>query len=174
MNNLLAQRKEIERLRKEDGRRQREVEEEESDRGAEEKERAIVRFERTMMGLEGGARNDGGQARSSGEGERSESRGVKRKFELDGDEMLRNAKRERAEARKALDEEKVRIQRFMFCIGAIGRLTVSRLLSQRFPPSGCHLSRRPRITPRRAKPQSYRPSVQPRLPKINTLCRSNP
>lgn len=35
------------------------------------------------------------------------SRGVKRKFELDEEEMLRNAKEERERARRAIDGEKV-------------------------------------------------------------------
>ncbi|CAD6564799.1 MAG: hypothetical protein ASARMPREDX12_004437 [Alectoria sarmentosa] len=105
VSNLLAQGKEIKRLKKEDERRQREVEEEEMDRGAEEKERAIAHFERTMMGMEGGGKKEG-KISTSEEVERNESRGVKRKFELDEDEMLKNAKEERAKARKALDEEK--------------------------------------------------------------------
>lgn len=105
VSNLLAQGKEIKRLKKEDERRQKEVEEEELDRGAEEKERAIAQFERTMMGMEGGGKKEG-KISGSEEVERNEGRGVKRKFELDEDEMLKNAKEERAKARKALDEEK--------------------------------------------------------------------
>ena len=107
MSNLLAQGKEIKRLKKEDERRQREIEEEELDRGAEEKERAIAQFEKTMMGMEGAGGKKDGRSGASGGVERTEGRGVKRKFELDEDEMLKNAKEERAKARKALDEEKV-------------------------------------------------------------------
>lgn len=114
MNNLLAQGKEIKRLKKEDERRQREAEEVELERGTEERSRAIESFERTMMGLEGGAKAAGkgnDLAKSKGEEEeRAEVRGVKRKFELDEDEMLNNAKEERAKARKALDDEKVFIR----------------------------------------------------------------
>lgn len=106
---MLAQGKEIKRLKKDDERRQRELEEEELGRGAEEKERAIEQFERTMMGLEGGAKKSG-KASASEQVERDEGRGVKRKFELDEDEMLKNAKDERAKARKALDDEKVQIK----------------------------------------------------------------
>ena len=76
------------------------------DRGAEEKERAIAQFEETMMGLEGGGKKSG-KSSASEEMERNEGRSVKRKFELDEDEMLKNAKEERAKARKVLDEEKV-------------------------------------------------------------------
>ena len=110
MSNLLAQGKEIKRLKKEDERRQKESEQAELERGAEEKERAVEQFERTMMGLEGAAKRKGedrGSARNDNGGTENEGRGVKRKFELDEDEMLKNAKEERAKARKALDEEKV-------------------------------------------------------------------
>lgn len=111
MNNLLAQGKEIKRLKKEDDRRHREAEEVELERGTEEKARAIESFERTMMGLVGAAKATGktnGPAKSNGdEEERAEGRGVKRKFELDEEELLKNAKEERAKARKALDDEKV-------------------------------------------------------------------
>ena len=153
VSNLLAQGKEIKRLKKEDERRQRKLEEEELDRGAEEKERAIEQFEKTMMGLEGGVEKSG-KAGASEEVERDDGRGVKRKFELDEDEMLRNAREERAKARKALDEEKVRNKRPMPYIGIRARLTFSSRPSQLFPRSGYHLSRRLRITHRKAKPQS--------------------
>ena len=58
-----------------------------------------------MVGLEGGSRvkskNDSEQV------DRIGGRGLKRKFELDEDEMLRNAREERAKARKDIDDEKV-------------------------------------------------------------------
>ena len=115
------------------------------DRGAEERERAIEQFEKTMIGLEGGAKKIG-RTSTSEEVERNEGRGVKRKFELDEDEMLKNAKDERAKARKALDEEKVRSYPHNLYIVVRGRLTVSSRLSRPSPHSGCHLSHRPRIT----------------------------
>lgn len=93
-------------MKKEGERRQKEAEEQELEKGAEEKERTIEQFEKTMMGLEGGAK----KVEKGNDGEEighSESRGVKRKFELDEDEILKNAQEERAKARKALDEEKV-------------------------------------------------------------------
>ena len=112
MSNLLAQGKEIKRLKNDDERRQKEADEVDVERGVEERERAIERFETTMMGLEGGMNNT---QRSNDmiyqkgeEAERSQDRGVKRKFELDEEEMLQNAKSERAKARKALDDEKVK------------------------------------------------------------------
>ena len=76
------------------------------ERGAEEKEKSIAQFEKTMMGLEGGDKKNG-KSNASEESPRKEGKGVKRKFELDEDEMLQNAKEERANARKVLDEEKV-------------------------------------------------------------------
>ena len=98
-------------MKKEDEKRQKEAQEDEIDRAAEEKQRAILEFEKTMTGLEGGAKKkdrDSGTAVGGGEElERAELRGVKRKFELDEDEMLKNVKEERAKARKALDDEKV-------------------------------------------------------------------
>ena len=160
-------------MKKEDERRQRETEEEELERGAEEKEKAIFQFERTMMGLEGGDMKNG-KSSASEESERKEGKGVKRKFELDEDEMLKNAKEERAKARKVLDEEKVRNKLHMPYNNVHGQLTVSSQLKQRCPRSGCHRLRRPRITHKQAKSQNYRLSVLP-LPLItSTLCRSNP
>ena len=108
VSNLLAQRKEIKRLEKEDEQRRREEEENERERGQEEKGKAVEDFERVMMGLESGAKKKTNGDLVSKEGETvKEGRGAKRKFELDEDELLRNAKEERARARKALDEEKV-------------------------------------------------------------------
>lgn len=109
MSNLLAQRKEIKRLEKEVERRRKEELEGEMEKGEEEKERSIIEFEKVMMGLEGGMEKQGGKAvgDKDGETERKGDRGSKRKFELDEEEMLKNARVERAKARKVLDEEKV-------------------------------------------------------------------
>lgn len=109
MSNLLAQRKEIKRLEKEDEKRRKEEVAGERERGEEEKGRAVVEFERVMMGMEGGVKKSGNgvQAAKEDESRSKEGRGIKRKFELDEDEMLKNAKAERAKAREALDEEKV-------------------------------------------------------------------
>lgn len=109
MSNLLAQRKEIKRLEKEDERRRKEEEEVERERGEEEKERAVVEFEKVMMGMEGGAKKslNGSGAVKEKEAVQDGGRGTKRKFELDEEEMLKNAREERAKARKAMDEEKV-------------------------------------------------------------------
>ena len=77
-------------------------------------ERAVKEFERVMMGLEGKGkakakdktRNGGGGREDAVETEREEGRGVKRKFQLDEESMLKNAQDERAKARKAIEDEK--------------------------------------------------------------------
>lgn len=109
MSNLLAQRKEIKRLEKEDARRRKEEDEAKRARGEEEKGRAVEEFERVIMGMDGAVKKgpNANQAGSEVGAEKIGGRGVKRKFELDEDEMLKNAMEERAKARKALDEEKV-------------------------------------------------------------------
>ena len=67
------------------------------------------------MGLDGGTRKIAGSSAGRKEQEpTNEGRGVKRKFELDEEEMLANAKDERAKARKALDDEKVQLSRQCF------------------------------------------------------------
>lgn len=71
------------------------------ERTEEERERAVKDFEEVMMGLE----RKKGSGRAGEEGEKG--RGVKRKFELDEEEMLRNAREERGRARRAIDDEKV-------------------------------------------------------------------
>ena len=105
MSNLLAQGKEIKRLKKEDERRQKELEELEQEKRTEEKERAIKQFEKSMVGLEGDSRKS--RKDDSEEVDRIGGRGVKRKFELDEDEMLKIAKEERTKARKDIEDEKV-------------------------------------------------------------------
>ncbi|KAL8935155.1 MAG: hypothetical protein Q9216_005563 [Gyalolechia sp. 2 TL-2023] len=105
VSNLLAQRKEIKRLEKEDEKRKKEDDENATEKLEEEKERSVREFERTMMGLEGTGQQ-GKNKTSLAKGEASQSRGVKRKFELNEEEMLKNAKEERVKARKAIDDEK--------------------------------------------------------------------
>ncbi|MCJ1243543.1 hypothetical protein MMC30_000740 [Trapelia coarctata] len=107
VSNLLAQRKEIKRLEKEQERQRLEEEEEATERAEEEKERAVNEFEKVMMGLEGGSEKKSTvNLEKYREEPTTETRGVKRKFELNEEEMLKNAKEERVKARKALDDEK--------------------------------------------------------------------
>ena len=100
MNNLLSQRKEIQRLEKEFEKGLRETAEEDQEKDEEERLRSIEDFEKTMMGLE-----EKGRTGISRETAASESRGVKRKHGIDEEEMLQNAKEARAKARKAIDDE---------------------------------------------------------------------
>jgi nitric oxide synthase-interacting protein len=118
LSNILSQKKEIKRLEKT---REKEVKEAEEDRAREDseaKDRAVEEFEKVQMGLEAKL----GQSSSSKtivgkEGSKiiveedvvGGKRGEKRKFELDEDELLRIAREERSKARKAIDDEKVRI-----------------------------------------------------------------
>ncbi|KAL8687898.1 MAG: hypothetical protein Q9218_006055 [Villophora microphyllina] len=105
VSNLLAQRKEVQRLEKEDERKRREDAEQNREKAEEERERSVREFEKTMMGLEGTARKPNGN--NAGDDRReTEARGAKRKFELDSEEILKNANDERAKARKAIDDEK--------------------------------------------------------------------
>ncbi|MCJ1424782.1 hypothetical protein MMC29_002670 [Sticta canariensis] len=99
---------EIKRLEQEDEKRRMEELEGEMERGEEERGKAVVDFERVMMGLEGGRKKsvaatlDGEEAELAPKGDKS----LKRKFVLDEDEMLKNARAERVKARNSLDEEK--------------------------------------------------------------------
>ena len=108
MSNLLAQRKEIKRLEKEGEQRRAEDVEREREKEAEGGRRAVEEFERTMLGLEG---RKGIESGGAADGKRHEGgdggRGVKRKFELDEDEMLKSVKSDRARARKAIEDEEV-------------------------------------------------------------------
>ena len=63
-----------------------------------------------MMGLASGSQKPANSTATGREVPEvaKEGRGVKRKFELDEEEMLKNAQEERAKARTALDQEKVR------------------------------------------------------------------
>lgn len=95
MQNLLAQRKEIQRLEKEEGRKRGEAEQVERDKEVEERERAVRDFEAGRGGGGGGGGDEG--------------RGRKRKegFELDEGEMRRGVLEERKRVRSEIDEEKV-------------------------------------------------------------------
>jgi len=138
VSNLLAQRKEIMRLEKEQERQRLEGEEQARDRAEEEKERAVNEFEKVMMGLEGGSQKKPTVNLDKDREESiTESRGVKRKFELNEEEMLKNAKEERAKARKALDDEKVKTATDLSISDQLTRLSCSRT-SLHFRLSGFH------------------------------------
>ena len=109
--NLLAQLKEIKRVEKELKRKRREEEERQKEKGNEERERVVNDFERVVMGRGSSRAGEGDQ-----KGGDLKVRGLKRKFEIDEEEMLRNAKEERARARRELDEEKVCLPTFVIDI----------------------------------------------------------
>ena len=113
---------------------------EDADRAEEEaKQRAVEEFEKIQMGLE--AKSGSGKiivGREDGkivvEEELVGKRGEKRKFELDEDELLRIARDERTKARKAIDDEKARLE---LCCDRIV-LTLPRHPKQHSPRSGFH------------------------------------
>jgi nitric oxide synthase-interacting protein len=113
MENILSQRQEIKRLEREmeKGKDEEKEQEERDDEAA--RERAIRDFELVQMGLnvKNGANNvivgrEGGKVLVEEQHEGAK-KGVKRKFELDEEELLRIAKEERTKYKKELDDEKV-------------------------------------------------------------------
>ncbi|PVI04429.1 hypothetical protein DM02DRAFT_611455 [Periconia macrospinosa] len=119
MTNLLSQRKEIKRLEKVALRRREEEEEQRAREDEETRQRAVAEFEAVQMGLEvkiGAGGKVVGREKgkviieqdakdNSGPSEPS-SRGQKRKFEIDEEELKRIALEERSRAKLALEEEK--------------------------------------------------------------------
>lgn len=114
MSNLLAQRKEIKRLEKDYEKRRREEEDQALLEDEEARERAVEEFERMQMGLDaklGEGRNIVGREHGKVTVEeeiKDGTRGTKRKFELDEEELLNVAKEERERAKKAVRDDKVR------------------------------------------------------------------
>ena len=117
MENILAQKKDIKRLEKVKEKEDKEADEEVGRAEEEAKQRAVQEFEKIQMGLE--AKTGGSSSaknivgREGGkivvEEDVEGKRGEKRKFVLDEDELLRIARDDRSKARKALDDEKVRL-----------------------------------------------------------------
>lgn len=105
MGNLLAQRTEISRIEREWERRRREEESREQAEEEEVRVRVVREFERAQMGLESGRRD------AEEEREQEKSRGTKRKFEIDEEEMLRIAREERRRVRREIDAEKKAAQK---------------------------------------------------------------
>lgn len=114
MTNLLAQRKEIKRLEKAAERRREEEEEQRARDDGEARHRAVEDFEAVQQGLEvkigrGGkvvGREGGKIVVEKEDVEAGGTRGKKRKFEIDEEELKRIATEERSRAKLALDEEK--------------------------------------------------------------------
>ena len=109
MENLLAQRQDIKRMGLEWERRMKEEVEREEREEEEAKEKVVRDFEMLQQGMEPIRRNDyssvGEEGRSRNE-EVKTVKGVKRKFELDEEELMRIAREERQRAKRELDAEK--------------------------------------------------------------------
>lgn len=114
VENLLAQRKEIERIKKSEKQRLKEEEEQKEREREEAERRAVEEFERVQQGLEArGVKGrvvgrEGGKVTVEEEVEEGEGgkRG-KRKFELDEGELRRVAQEEDRRVRAKISEEKV-------------------------------------------------------------------
>ncbi|KAF2215350.1 hypothetical protein CERZMDRAFT_82377 [Cercospora zeae-maydis SCOH1-5] len=115
VSNLLAQNKELKRLKKEAERRRQEDEEEKQLEDAEAQARAIEEFEKVQAGLSArpGATasqkivgRENGKVVVEQEVEEGVKKGTKRKFELDEEELVRLANEDRDKARKLMDDEK--------------------------------------------------------------------
>lgn len=116
LSNILSQKKEIKRLEKAKEKEERDAEEDQIREEDEAKNRAVKEFEKIQMGLEAKVGGSGKKiiGREDGKIVVEEDvvggkRGEKRKFELDEDELLRIARDERTKARKAIDDEKVKV-----------------------------------------------------------------
>ena len=113
MENLLVQRQEIKRFEKDMERAKREEEEIEVMEDEKVKERAVKDFEWVQMGLSLSKPGVLGDVVGREGGKvvvEMETKGEKRKFELDEEELIRIAKQDREKAKKALTEEKVTLR----------------------------------------------------------------
>jgi nitric oxide synthase-interacting protein len=110
MENLLVQRQEIKLYEKELERKKREEVESEVLQDEQVKERAVKEFELVQMGLSLSKPGSVGNIVGRGDGKvviEEVKKGEKRKFELDEEELIRIAREDRENAKKALTEEKV-------------------------------------------------------------------
>lgn len=110
MTNLLAQRQEIKRLAKAASRRKEEDEDRRARDDEEARQRAVADFEAVQMGLRVSqglgstvVGREGGKVVVEKE---DGTRGTKRKFEIDEEELVRIAVEERGRAKRAIEEEK--------------------------------------------------------------------
>jgi nitric oxide synthase-interacting protein len=105
-----VQRQQIKRFEKDMDRARRDEEEMEEMEDEQARDRAVRDFEWVQMGLSlsqpGTLRDVVGRENGKVVIEQVENRGEKRKFELDEDELIRIAKQDRDNAKRALTEEK--------------------------------------------------------------------
>lgn len=115
VSNLLAQNKELKRLKKDAERRRLEDAQDDAEVDEEARVRAVEEFERVQMGLAARPGGSNGQkivGRSNGkvileeEDKDAPQKGTKRIFELDEDELLRIARDERTATKKRMFDEK--------------------------------------------------------------------
>lgn len=114
LNNILAQKKEIKRAEKAREHEEKEAAESKTRQDEEAQARAVREFEMVQLGFDVGVRGTGVRVEDDGPAVGKDSttdakRGEKRKFSLDEDKVSRNAESERAKARKAIEDEKVRV-----------------------------------------------------------------
>lgn len=127
LSNILAQKKEIRRAGRAREHEAREAADLRARQDEEAQARAVREFEMVQAGFDvpgagGGGGGGAGAGAGAGVGEGRESlelvrgaadseakTGEKRKFSLDEDEVVRHAENDRAKARKAIDDEKVRL-----------------------------------------------------------------
>lgn len=111
LNNILAQKKEIQRAEKARQVEEKEAAELKARQEEEAQARAVKEFELVQLGFDVGGRGTGAGAvddsSPSGKAVSDAKTGDKRKFHLDEDEVAKNAESERAKARKAIEDEKV-------------------------------------------------------------------
>ncbi|KAF2163397.1 hypothetical protein M409DRAFT_37295 [Zasmidium cellare ATCC 36951] len=115
LSNLLAQNKELKRLKKEAERRKLEDEEEKDLEDAEARARAVEEFEKVQAGLSVRSRGKKGGERIVGwqggkvtveQDVEGQPKGTKRKFEVDEEELVRLANDEREKVKRVMSEEK--------------------------------------------------------------------
>lgn len=109
LSNILAQKKEIRRAERAREHEAREAAELRARQDEEAQARAVKEFELVQAGFDvpgaGGPGESSEPVQTAGEAKK----GGKRKFSLDEDEVVRHAENDRAKARKAIDDEKVRL-----------------------------------------------------------------
>ncbi|KAF7187164.1 E3 ubiquitin-protein ligase CSU1 [Pseudocercospora fuligena] len=114
VSNLLAQNKELKRLKKEAERRKAEDAQDKEFEDAEAQARAVEEFEKVQAGLSARSGSRAGEkiiGRSNGkitveQDVEDAPKGTKRKFEIDEDELLRLANEDREKAKKLMHDEK--------------------------------------------------------------------
>lgn len=118
LSNILAQKKDIKRADRARAAAEEEAAKLRALEDEQDRERAVADFELTQVGLERKtqerplAKTDDATADATSHKNALALVGTKRKFELDQDELDRIAREDKVKARKALDDEKVRLTKY--------------------------------------------------------------